>query len=377
MSTYTLQKEDVAPLLEGLAILGTGGGGNPLWGKAILEKELSEGREINIIDPQEVPDDALVVSGGLMGSVKTLEDMNIDGLLKKWDKRFELIEAARVMETFLGRKINYVIPFEMGGLNTPIIMAMAARMGIKTVDGDALGRSAPETQMTSFLAHGVSLTPMPLVDAFGNSIVVTKQNNSVFADEIGRWMVTQGGGLGANNHYPMNGAVLKKVAIPQTISFALSIGRKILNAREKGFDPVKAVVDMTKAFPLFQGEIISVEGVDKGGFYITNVLLAGQKESAGREAKVVIKNETMALWIDGSLKAVFPDLVCMLEPYGGEGIMSVDLVIGKEVCLLGMPCHPRLRDGLKNPDAMAAFGGHRYGHSEIIYIPIEELNADC
>lgn len=375
MSTYTLLKEDVAPLLEGLAILGTGGGGSPLWGKAILEKELAEGREIKIVEPQDIPDDALVVSGGLMGSVKTLEEMSIEGLLKKWDERFELIEAARVMEAYLGKKIDYMIPFEVGGLNTPVIMAMAARMGLKTVDGDALGRSAPETQMTSFLAHGVSLTPMPLVDATGNAIVVAEQSSSVFADEIGRWMITRGGGMGANNHYPMSGAVLKKVAIPNSISLALLIGRRILNAREKGTDPVAAVVNTLKALLLFQGEITSIEGEDNGGFYITNVVLTGQKDYAGREARMVIKNETMALWLDGLLRVVFPDLVCMLDPHSGEGIMSVDLVKGKHLCLIGMPCHPRLREGLKNPAAAEAFGGGRYGHPEIKYIPIEDLNA--
>ncbi|HSW35532.1 MAG TPA: DUF917 domain-containing protein [Candidatus Limnocylindrales bacterium] len=375
MSGYVLQKEDVAPLLEGLAVLGTGGGGSPLWGKAILEKEFTAGREINIVDPQDVPDDALVVSGGLMGSVKTLEEMSISELLNKWEKRFELIEASRVMEAYLGQKIDYVIPFEVGGLNTPVIMAMAARMGIKTVDGDALGRSAPETQMTSFLAHGVSLTPMPLVDAVGNAIIVTGQSSPVFADEIGRWMVTRGGGMGANNHYPMSGATLKKAAVPNSISFALMIGREILTARQKRVDPVAAVTAAVKGFPLFQGEIISMQGEDKGGFYITNVTLIGMKEFGGSEARLVIKNETMALWVNDSLKAVFPDLVCMLDPQSGEGIMSVDLVKGKQLYLIGMPCHPRLSDGLKNSAAAEAFGGQRYGHPELKYVPMEELNA--
>jgi len=372
---YILQKEDVTPLLEGLAVLGTGGGGNPLWGKAILEKELAEGRVIKIIDPQDVPDDALVVCGGLMGSVKTLEEMSIEGLLKKWDQRFELIEAAQVTEAYLGRKIDFVIPFEAGGLNTPVILAMAARMGRATVDGDGLGRSAPETQMTSFMAHGVSLTPMPLVDSIGNAIVVTAQGSSVFADEIGRWMITRGGGLGANNHYPMSGAVLKKAAVPNSITLALTVGRELIKARENGSDPVAAVTGLLNAFPLFCGEITTMVGEDKGGFYITNVELTGREKYTGSKARMVIKNETMALWIDGAVKAIFPDLVCMLDPQSGEGIMSVDLQPGKEIFLIGMPCHPCLREGLSNPAAAEAFGGQRYGHPELKYLPIEELNV--
>ncbi|MBS3942726.1 MAG: DUF917 domain-containing protein [Dethiobacter sp.] len=375
MAMYILQKEDLQPLLEGLAVLGTGGGGSPLWGKAILEKELDEGREIKIIDPLDLSDDAQVVCGGLMGSVKTLEEMSIEALLRKWDDRFELIEAVRVMEAYLGKRIDYLIPFEAGGLNTPVIMAAAARLGLATVDGDGLGRSAPETQMTSFLAHGVSLTPMPLLDGAGNAIVVAEQSSAVFADEIGRWMITRGGGLGANNHYPMSGAQLKKAAVPNSISLALAVGKGILKARESGADPVAAAAGALKAFPLFSGEISSIEGEDKGGFYITNVVLAGKGQYADSEARLVIKNETMALWIDSVLKAVFPDLVCMLDPISGEGIMSVDLRPGKKLELIGAPCHPRLREGLGNPMAAEAFGGCRYGYPELKYLPIEELNV--
>jgi len=204
---------------------------------------------------------------------------------------------------------------------------------------------------------------------------VAEQVNPVFADEIGRWMITRGGGMGANNHYPMSGAVLKRAAVPNTVSLALLIGRKLMAAREKGEDPVAAVAATVKALPLFKGEISAIEGEDKGGFYITNVALSGMDEFSGREARMVIKNETMALWIDGVLRAVFPDLVCMLDPQSGAGIMSVDLVKGKKLCLLGMPCHPRLREGLQNPAVAEAFGGGRYGHPEITYVPLEELNA--
>lgn len=374
MGAYLLQREDIIPLIEGLAILGTGGGGSPKMGKAILEKVFAEGREIWIVDPAEIEDDSLIVSGGIMGSVKALEDVSIKEQLNRWDRRFELLESARLAEAYLGKKINYLVPFEVGGENTPVIMALAARMGLKTVDGDGVGRSAPETHMVSFLAHGVSLTPMPLVDAVGNSIIVTGQNRPVFADEIGRWMVTRGGGMGANIHYPMNGETLKKVVIPRTISLSLEIGRNLLRAWQQGDNPVEVVAGIVKGFPLFEGKIKLIEGEDRGGFYIVNVELNGQGEYKENQAKLVIKNETMALWIDGTLRAVFPDLICMLDPRSGKGIMSADLAAGQELILLGVPCHPRLREGLSNPVAAEAFSGARYGYPDVKYTPLEELN---
>lgn len=375
MGEHILKYSDIDPLLEGLAVMGTGGGGNPAWGKAILEKEFSENREIVLIDPEDVPDDAFIVSGGLMGSVKTLESMSIDDLLEKWDKKFELVEAAKIMEKYQNKKINFVVPFEVGGLNTPVIMAMAARMGIKTVNGDALGRSAPETQMTSFLAHGVSLTPMPLVESEGNTILVTQQIRSTFADEVGRFMVSRGYGLGANNHYPMNGSTLKKSVIPKTITTAIRIGRNMLEARAGRESPVEAVVKSISGFKLFKGKVVKVQGEDRGGFYLTNVVLKGSDRYENKDARMVIKNETMLLWVEQELKAIFPDLICLLDPANGKGIMSVDIIEGKELWLVGVPCHKRLREGIiNNQEALKAFSGERFGYPEIKYIPIEDLN---
>lgn len=374
---YKITTNDVEPLLEGLAILGTGGGGNPQWGRAILEADLARGRELVLIDPDEVADEALVVCGGIMGSVKTLEQWSIRSLLERWENKFELLEATRAMERYLGRKVDFVVPFEVGGLNTPVMLSLAARLGVACVDGDALGRSAPETQMTSFIGHGISLTPMPLVDAHGNCIIVTQQVDPVFADEIGRWMVTKGGGLGANNHYPMSGAQLKEAVVPRTISKALELGRAVIKARSGSGDPVAEVTKALGGWKLFQGVVNKVEGEDKGGFYLTNVWLKGTGEYSNATAHLVIKNETMVLWVDGQLKAVFPDLVCMLDPVTGKGIMSVDIIEGTAMVLVGVPCHQRLREAMATPEGRRAFGPARFGYPELSYIPIEDLTNNA
>lgn len=376
MGVYHLTESDIEPLLEGLAILGTGGGGSPEWGRNILKKDFREGRQITLIDVEDVDDEALIISGGIMGSVKILDSMDTEEVLARWEQRFEVQEAAQAMANYLGRNVDYVVPFEVGGLNTPVILSLAARMGIATINGDALGRSAPETQMTSFIGHGISLTPMPLADAEGNVIIVTDQVKSVFADQIGRWMITQGGGMGGNSHYPMSGAQIKKAVVPGTITKALAIGRVLRAAREQGQNAVATVVAEVQGLELFQGEVTLCAGEDRGGFYITNVELSGEEKFAGRTAKLVIKNETMALWIDGAVKAIFPDAVYMLNPQNGAGIMSTDIAVGKKMVLIGQPCHPRLREALQNSVAAEAFGGARYGHPELHYVPMEELNPE-
>ena len=370
---YMFVPEDGAPLLEGLAIMGTGGGGSPSWGKAILENEFALGRRPTMVTLEEIDDEATVVSGGIMGSVKVLEAMGVEEVMCHWEERFELLKVTRAMETILSRKIDHVVPFEVGGLNTPVILSLGARMGIPIIDGDGLGRSAPETQMTSFIGHGISLTPMPLIDFHGNVVIVHEATDPTYPDRLGRWVVTNGGGLGANNHYPMSGRQAKEAVVPGTISQALELGRVVLRAREEGRDPVRAAAEALSGVLLFTGAVESLQEEEKMGFYYTIVSLKGLGEDTGRTARLVIKNETMLLSVEGEIKALFPDLVCMLEPTTGRGVMSVELETGTPLALVGVACHPRLREAVRSPVGTLAFSPSRYGYPELEYHPIESL----
>jgi len=374
MPSFALRHDDIDPLLEGLAIFGTGGGGSPAWGKAILENDFARGRFPQVIDLEAIADDSTVVSGGIMGSVKVLEKMGTENVMRHWEQRFELLDVTRVMEGLVGKPIDHVVPFEVGGLNTPIILSLGARMGMPVIDGDALGRSAPETQMTSFMGHGVSLTPMPLVDMKGNVVVVQHAADPTFADQVGRFVITQGGGLGANNHYPMSGRTAKRVVIPNSSSASLALGKSVIAARKAGADPVTAVANEVGGTLLFAGEIHSMQEQEALGFYFTSAELEGQGGSSGRRAQLVIKNVSMYLAIDGLARAYFPDLVLLLEPGTGRGIMSVELQVGSLVSLVGVACHPRLRQAVLSGQAEAAFSPARYGRPDDRYRPLEELS---
>jgi hypothetical protein len=109
------------------------------------------------------------------------------------------------------------------------------------------------------------------------------------------------------------------------------------------------------------------------GFYFTVATLEGGEGWTGLRAELVIKNETMLLTVDGQIRAIFPDLVCMLEPDTGRGVMSVEIEAGSELALVGTPCHPRLRRSARSETGAQAFSPARYGRPEITYQPIESL----
>jgi hypothetical protein len=361
--------DDINNLLTGLAILGTGGGGAPEWGQLILENDINKGRSVSVVMPSDVPDDALVLSGGIMGSVKVLDQIKPNDLIQKWEKDFLLLRAFELMEELLNRKATHLVAFEMGGLNTPIILSLGARMGLPVVNGDGLGRAAPETQMVSFIGHGISLTPMTLVDGAGNEIIVNKGAESTFPDQVGRWLISLGSGLGGNCHYPMSGKELKKSVIPGTITKAMKIGRSVHNGLKSGDEPAKLVAEKLGGVHYYSGEILKIEEKTWEGFLYTHLTL-------DRQLELIIKNETMALFEKGSPITVFPDLVCVLDPNDGTALMSSDLREGTVIDLVIAPCHPRLREARDSGEADNAFSPSRFGKPDIVYTPVEKLLPD-
>jgi len=372
MGERILENDDLEDMLIGVGILGTGGGGDPeFFGRPLIEWDLKKGREYRIIDPNEVRDEAFIVSGGYAGSVKAYT--SIGQMLQRWEKSFELLEAFKIMEGIHNRKIDYVVPFEPGGVNTSVILSLAARAGIMTIDGDGLGRAAPETQMSSFLGHGISLTPMPFVDMEGNVIIVKHATKPTYPDEIMRAALVLNGGIGANNHYPMTGKQLKDSVVPNTISLSIEIGHAVSDAVKSKKDPIEALIGVSKGIELFQGIIKSMRGEDVRAHYLAKAVIEGLEEYAGKEMEIVFKNETMMGRINGQVVAVFPDLLCIIDPETGKGLMTANLRDGTKVAVVGLPAHKRLRECLKTKTGREAFSPARFGCPEVKYEPIETL----
>lgn len=373
MSTFEFTQADIQPMLEGLAILGTGGGGNPEWGRMILENDLAHGRTWNVVALEEIPDDWTVICAGIMGSVKALEEIGFENVLQGWEEDFPLEDVVAQMEQLLGKRVDALIPFEAGGLNSPIILTAAARLGLAAVDGDALGRSAPETHLTSWHGHGVEITPMPLADSHGNLVVVTRAAEPTYVDEVGRYVVTRGGFLGANAHHPMTGTQTREYSIPGTFTRALSLGKAVMEARETGGDPVAAVADILDAHRLLHARIERLDEEEEMGFYFTTATLTGVGEDAGRQGSLIIKNEAMVLHLDGRPAVIFPDPIYMLEPDSGRGLMSVELREGMVIEILAAAAHTRLRAAAQSEAGKKAFSPVRFGQPELEFEPLESL----
>ena len=142
---YTVTAEDLDAIALGGAFLGTGGGGDPYIGKLMARNALAEHGPVQVIDADEVADDALCVPVFMMGAPTVM--------VEKLPSGEEILKALAELERFLGQKAQALICVEAGGLNSTIPYAVAAITGLPLIDGDGMGRAFPELQMVSFTMH--------------------------------------------------------------------------------------------------------------------------------------------------------------------------------------------------------------------------------
>ena len=66
--------EDIAL---GASLLGAGGGGDPYIGKLVAMGAVKERGPVTLLDPEEIPDDALVVPIAMMGAPTILGEKGV------------------------------------------------------------------------------------------------------------------------------------------------------------------------------------------------------------------------------------------------------------------------------------------------------------
>jgi DUF917 family protein len=66
--SWILDVDDLPDLARGAALLGTGGGGDPTIGMLLVRAAIEQHGPVTILDPSEVPDDALVIPTAQMGA---------------------------------------------------------------------------------------------------------------------------------------------------------------------------------------------------------------------------------------------------------------------------------------------------------------------
>ena len=343
-----LNAQDIDDLAVGAWILGTGGGGSPYLNHLNMQRIASTGTEFELIDPQELADEAKVAVVSTMGAPLVMQERLQD--------TSDVARAVEVMADHIGSKFDAVMATEIGGSNAFQPLMAAAHLGIPIVDADAMGRAYPEAQMTSFAIGGLQPWPLALVDPRGVEAVVTHVPSWKWMERASRVLTIETGSMAATCKAPRTGAEIKQWSVVNSMSFAIYLGSEVRKARAQLEDPIQAICAAAKASILFTGKIVDVDRKTTGGFLKGVALLDGLDEYAGSEARLEFQNEWLIARRDGDVVATVPHLICLLDATSGEAIGTETARYGQRVVLIGITAPPLFRseEGLKyvGPRAM-------------------------
>jgi DUF917 family protein len=359
-----LNLTELRDLARGAAVLGTGGGGDPTIGRLLVESAMADGGVVRILDLEELADDAFVLPTAMMGAPTVF--------VEKIPAGDEGVAALRALESHLGRKADATMPIECGGLNSMIPLVVAARTGLPVVDADGMGRAFPELQMETFGVYGVPACPMAITDERGSTTILDTGADNERMEWYARGLTIRMGGASHICEYPMSGAEVKRTAVPRTLSLGIRLGRTIREARESHRDPFAALKE-TLADTLYEhgdiiyeGKVVDVLRRTVDGFARGNAWIAPFED--GPRLELTFQNEHLVARIGDRVRAIVPDLICVLDAETAEPITTEHLRYGQRVRVFAISTPAVMR----SPEALAVFGPAAFG-LEDGYEPVETL----
>jgi DUF917 family protein len=356
--------DDLAPLSLGAAILGTGGGGDPYIGELALRHLIEETAPPLIIDLDELPDDALVITIGTTGSPSVMLEKLID--------RSFADAPLRRFERLIGRKADAILPVEIGGVNSLVPLMTSCVTGLPVLDADGMGRAFPTLDRTSFGIAGISAFPIVTMNERRETVIVEASSHTR-GEHIARSALVAMGASGSCALYPMTGREAKQTTVKHTLSLAVAIGRAVLAARASKSNPFHAILDTIKRTSdgsygriLFDGKIADITRETVGGYNIGSGVIMSADER--RTARFAFQNEFLFIREEQRLLAVVPDLICFLDSETAQPVTCETLRYGQRLTVMGLAATPHFR----TPAGLAATGPRSFGLDED-YTPIELL----
>jgi len=360
-----IDRAALADLARGAAFLGSGGGGDPYYGLLLAEAALDRCGGFDLIAPSALSDDALVAPCGWIGAPTVS--------VEKLPNGGETVAGLRRLEQVMGRRIDAVLPVEIGGGNGLAPFVAAAELGVPVVDCDGMGRAFPESQMVIFNIRGLPACPSVLTSACG-SLTVIETDDNLTHERIARGLSISLGGIAHMVEYPLTGAQAKHHSIPGSVSAAIAIGAAIRTARAERADPFKALAAALRAtglYPhcltLFDGKIVDLERETRGGFSIGKVTIDGFGGEGRME--VLFQNENLQASEGGRVRAMVPDLITIMDRETADTITTERLKYGQRVKVVAASAPSMLRDAA----ALSLVGPAAFGLGPD-FTPIEALN---
>ncbi|KAK1633308.1 hypothetical protein BDP81DRAFT_380347 [Colletotrichum phormii] len=394
---WHISETDLNWISIGCYILGTGGGGSPYSQQLILREKLRKGAVVRVVNPHDVPDDALVGCGGYAGSpTVAIEKKSAD----------EMQEAQEEMYKNLGTPATHMISVEIGGANglQSMMIGSSTNMNVPAVDGDWMGRAYPTKWQTTpvvFNERSPIWTPVTMSDGNGSIVTMSRASSDKQVERVMRAALAEMGSQVAVADPPVTGAETKRWVVEHTISQSWRIGRAVAKARKlnRVDNVAETIIEECgghgSAKVLFKGKIVGVERVLRKGHVYGELVIegadiftsdeSGKGENKQRFAgfvKIPFKNENIAAIKATSARsgpheagtekqedvlAIVPDLIAVIDAQNGEAIGTPDYRYGLLVIVLGIAASDRWTGSARG---LEIGGPEAFGFSHLEYHPL-------
>lgn len=327
MENFSIGEREVELLALGAAFLGTGGGGDPLVGKLMLRRYMEGKGSIEIVDGSSGKDEFVLGSAMMGAPIVMIEKVPGGG---------EAVKALKVYSQIAGRKVDFITPLEIGGINSIIPLIVSIQTGIPVLDGDGMGRAFPELQMTTFYADGIPVSPVVVFDERGN-VSVVQGVDGYWSEKIARVITVRYGGSAYIALHGMELSEYSRSAVLGSLSTAIQVGERLAS---KNIDSLR---DLLHCVHLFKGKVIEVYRRVERGFSKGYVVLEGADQWKGKTMRVDFQNEFLIAKEGDKIVATVPDLISFVDAYTLTPVTTDRVRYGQRLVVLGTPSHPKLR----------------------------------
>jgi len=360
---YQLTKKDINYIVYGACFLASGGGGSVGLALLFMDKMITDADVMYYVNPENLETHKNVAFVAGLGSP---------------DKVFEgfgqtaSLNAFLEMDTYLDQSgqepLGYLIPVEMGAINTLVPFIISARKGIEVINGDPCGRAMPELSMTLFNINKLPLNPVILTsdtnDAEHYQKIIVQVNNAEDAENQARQFAKLNNSTAGLACYPMRGADLKcSISSDEnwgkfnqwTVGLAWNLGRSIVESKN-----YNNFIELLNSLPLthhtlFEGIITGKEERKISGFDAGKITVVNGNETCF----IYYKNESLLAWnaTRKSYVAMGPDSINFLARKDAQPLSNADInsdpeknpkniPLGTEIGIVGLCANQKLQNAV-------------------------------
>lgn len=338
-----LTMEDVQAAVKGGSVFASGGGGWVEHGLEIGGAAVTIGQP-KLISVDELPDDAIIITATAIGAPAGDQWQMLGS---------DYIKAVKLlMDNYEGKVVGVMTP--QNGMSSSINGWLpAAALDLVVVDATGDIRAHPTGKMGSMgLAGRLDFETIQVVVGgrrdTGSYLELVVKGTPAKTSNILRTASDMSGGFIASARHPLPASYIKKHAAIGGITYAIELGKKIIEAEPNGAEAVlEAICKQTNGKIIGRGRVTGSTVAYSGAFDIGQIYV----ETQDNRLTLHVMNEYMA--VDDALGArlsTYPDVITTISTETGLPVSVGHIREGMEIAVFSIhKNHIPLSSSVKDP----------------------------